>query len=167
MLTYIVFHVQGVEYEETESVWSYTGGGFSSKYPAPDFQKDAIATYFDYVTKGLPANIPKPGYNATGRGFPDISFPSVGYRVQAGGVWQSLHNYVGGTSASCPVAGGFFSNVNAARLAAGKGSLGWVTPALYTYAPLFVNDITTGNNAQCSDKLGFYATTGWDPASGS
>jgi hypothetical protein len=81
-------------------------------------------------------------------------------------VWQSLHNYVGGTSASCPVAAGFFSNVNAARLAAGKGSLGWVTPALYTYAPLFVNDVTVGNNAQCSGAVGFYATTGWDPVTG-
>ena len=155
-----------MEYEELESVWQHTGGGFSSKYPAPGFQKAAIATYFGYVANSLPANKPPAGYNATGRGFPDISFPSVGFRVQAGGVWQSLQNYVGGTSASCPVAGGFFSNVNAARLAEGKGSLGWVTPALYTYAPLFVNDITTGNNAQCAGAVGFYATTGWDPASG-
>ena len=81
-------------------------------------------------------------------------------------MWQSLHNYVGGTSASCPVAAGFFSNVNAARLAAGKGSLGWVTPALYAYALLFVNDVTSGNNAQCSGAVGFYATTGWDPVTG-
>ena len=60
-----------------------------------------------------------------------------------------------------------FSNVNAARLAAGKGSVGWINPVLYKLSTLFVNDITKGNNLDgplCPQ--GFYATPGWDPATG-
>lgn len=75
-----------------------------------------------------------------------------------------------GTSASAPVAAAAFSNINAARMAIGKGSLGWVNPALYVHAASFVNDIVTGNNT-CSATApccphGFHATEGWDPATG-
>ena len=75
-----------------------------------------------------------------------------------------------GTSASCPVMAGMLSNINAARMAIGKGSVGWVTPALYAHAASFVNDIVTGNN-KCSATApccphGYTAVSGWDPASG-
>ena len=75
-----------------------------------------------------------------------------------------------GTSASAPVAAAAFSNINAARMAMGKGSLGWVNPALYAHAASFVNDIVKGNNT-CSATTpccphGFHATKGWDPATG-
>ena len=89
------------------------------------------------------------------------------YRVQLPSEFDSLNSLVAGTSASCPVAAGFFSNVNAARLAAGKGSIGWANPALYKYASSFIRDVTSGNNivgANCS--VGFYATPGWDPTTG-
>ena len=75
-----------------------------------------------------------------------------------------------GTSASAPVAAAVISNINAARMAIGKGSLGWVHPALYANAASFTNDIVTGNNT-CSATTpccphGFHATKGWDPTSG-
>jgi hypothetical protein len=69
-----------------------------------------------------------------------------------------------GTSASCPVVASFISNVNAGRFAIGKGPVGWVNPFLYTYASKFVNDVTAGDNIYCT--VGYYATPGWDPASG-
>ena len=75
-----------------------------------------------------------------------------------------------GTSASCPVVAGFISNINAARMAIGKGAVGWINPALYAHSASFVNDIVTGDN-KCSATApccphGFTAVTGWDPASG-
>ena len=80
---------------------------------------------------------------------------------------------VSGTSAACPALAGLFSNINAARIAKGKGSVGFINLALYTYASSFVNDIIEGDN-KCaitnsgtkSCKQGFSATPGWDPASG-
>ena len=80
-----------------------------------------------------------------------------------------------GTSASAPAVAGFFCNLNAARLASGKGPVGWINPALYANPNAFVNDITSGDikcgaqnyygyNTCCMQ--GFYAASGWDPATG-
>lgn len=77
---------------------------------------------------------------------------------------------VSGTSASTPVIAAFFSNVNAARMDIGKGSIGWINPVLYSNQSFFVNDITSGHN-KCGAtgfccSQGFTATAGWDPVSG-
>jgi hypothetical protein len=89
------------------------------------------------------------------------------YRVQHRTELSSKWSGTSGTSASTPVAAGMFSNINAARLAAGKGSIGWINPVLYAYSSLFVNDVTKGNNKDGPTcPQGFYATPGWDPASG-
>ena len=75
-----------------------------------------------------------------------------------------------GTSASAPVIAGMFSNINAARMAVGKGSVGWANPFLYDGSSRFFNDIRTGHNkcvaggGCCSE--GFYAAPGWDPVTG-
>ena len=63
------------------------------------------------------------------------------------------------------------SLVNSARRAAGNSTLGWLNPALYAYAPLFVNDITSGDNKCLTANVpccpqGFTASTGWDPVTG-
>ena len=76
---------------------------------------------------------------------------------------------VSGTSASAPVVAGRLSNINAARIAAGKGPIGWANPAMYANSAQFMNDITSGNNkcvALNSENVvtyctqGYYATTG-------
>ena len=90
----------------------------------------------------------------------------LNYLVMYGGGWVGM----AGTSAACPVMAGFISNINAARMAIGKGSVGWVNPALYAHAASFVNDIVTGDN-KCSATApccphGYEAVSGWDPASG-
>ena len=78
---------------------------------------------------------------------------------------------VSGTSASSPVVAGMVSLVNSFRRAAGNSTLGFLNPVLYSLYPAFVNDITSGDNrcmsagASCCQQ-GFYATAGWDPASG-
>lgn len=131
--------------------------------------------------------------NSPKRGYPDVSLLGVHYAVVIGDQTYALD----GTSASTPVfAGGiivsafsllsfFFCNknmknivlkgmvslVNAARVAAGKGGLGWLNPTLYKYSNQFAYDVTCGNNkcgllgSPCC-ATGFTATTGWDPVSG-
>lgn len=63
------------------------------------------------------------------------------------------------------------SNVNVDMIAAGKGPVGFVNPTLYAYSSYF-NDIVRSNNLcsqtppQVETESGFYASSGWDPVSG-
>jgi hypothetical protein len=141
-----------------------SGGGFSTYYPQHTWQSAAVSGYFS-TAAGL-GKSPVAGYAANGRAYPDISLAGMNYVVVIGGTRYS----VSGTSASCPAVAGFISNINAARLAIGKGSVGWINPTLYTKGSSFVNDITSGNIKCVADgtccTTGFYATAGWDPATG-
>ena len=92
---------------------------------------------------------PVQGYGARGRGYPDVAFAGAKFIVRIGGKFYGIS----GTSASTPGVAGMFSNINAARMAIGKGSIGWVNPALYTNSDSFVNDITSGDNKCASDGL--------------
>jgi hypothetical protein len=65
-----------------------------------------ILTYGSYKA-------PLVGYNAAGRGYPDISAAGLSYILYIGGSTYS----VSGTSASSPFMAGLFSNINAKRLA--------------------------------------------------
>jgi tripeptidyl-peptidase I len=141
-----------------------SGGGFSTKYPQPSFQTKVVESYF--VSARESNRNPVRGYNPEGRGYPDISLAGANYLIVVGGILY----YVSGTSASAPAIAGFFSNINAARKAMGKGSIGWVNPVLYANYTSFTNDITEGDNRcaathHCCPQ-GFYATKGWDPTTG-
>lgn len=141
-----------------------SGGGFSTYYPQPDFQKAAVAGYF--AAAAAAGTRPVSGYVATGRGYPDISLAALNYVVYIGGAFFG----VSGTSASAPVIAAFFSNVNAARMDIGKGSIGWINPVLYSNQSFFVNDIVSGHNKCGASGLccaqGFTAGAGWDPVTG-
>ena len=109
---------------------------------------------------------PNIGYNAKGRAYPDIALAGLNYAVVLGGSFYKIS----GTSASTPAVAGMFSNINAARMAIGKGSVGFIHPALYMNADSFVNDITSGDNhcaatGRCCQQ-GFWAGPGWDPITG-
>ena len=141
-----------------------SGGGFSTYYSTPSYQTSAVAAYFSAAASA--GQSPVAGYKRTGRGFPDLSLAGYGYLTLVGGQIY----YMAGTSASSPAIAGFFSNINAARIAAGKGALGFLNPALYANYKRFTNDITSGNNlcvasGTCCPQ-GFYAAPGWDPATG-
>lgn len=143
-----------------------SGGGFSTYYLQQPWQASAIQAYFKTVAGT--AKAPVAGYKANGRGYPDISFLGHNYAVAIGGDWYS----VSGTSASCPVFAGMVSLINGARISSGKSSVGWLNPTLYYYKSLYVKDIISGRNncdagnlAKCCSQ-GFYATQGWDPATG-
>jgi tripeptidyl-peptidase-1 len=55
---------------------------------------------------------------------------------------------------------------NEARLLAGKSSLGFLNPLLYSTLGPALNDVTEGTNMGCGNVNGFTAAKGWDPVTG-
>jgi tripeptidyl-peptidase-1 len=142
-----------------ETAWTAGGGGFSNEFGIPDYQKDAVAAY----QNDCPNCPPQKLWNATGRGYPDIS--ALGGQVNPYCVHaQGAFNGVAGTSAACPVAAAVFAKLNDVRIRGGKAPLGFLNPFIYQNAAAF-NDVTTGCN-KANGKYGFTASNGWDPATG-
>jgi len=140
-----------------------TGGGFSALYDQPSYQTDAVAAYFAGLSR---SEQPASGYNANGRGYPDVSMAGYNYEVVDGGKTLALS----GTSASSPVFAGLVTLVNSQRIANGKSALGFLNTALYQNTDIFnlvgggENNCTAGR--VCCDE-GFYANgNGWDPLTG-
>lgn len=148
----------------TEVGIGFSSGGFSNQFTQPNYQQAAVAKFL--AGKRLP---PSSMYNASGRGFPDVS--AIGDEFQC--TFNNKTSYVGGTSASSPTFAAVLSRINNARLAAGKKTLGWANPRLYLAAatakggsgkPAF-RDIVQGSNPH-GTCVGFNATAGWDPMTG-
>jgi subtilase family serine protease len=140
-----------------------TGGGFSTYSPLPSWQAKQVNAYLNSSVP-LP---PRKYFNATNRAYPDISALGHNYVIQ----WGGMAIQVDGTSCSSPVIAGMIALLNSARLNAGKSSLGFINPMLYTAANTkgIFNDITTGNNKcteNCCSTIGFESATGWDPVTG-
>jgi tripeptidyl-peptidase I len=94
-----------------ESAWSGSSGGFSNVFAQPDWQQDAISTFF--VTAAANGSLPNESYyNMNGRGFPDIAAQATNYPVYVDG---QLDPSVGGTSCASPCSGGIFGLLNDAR----------------------------------------------------
>jgi tripeptidyl-peptidase-1 len=137
-----------------------SGGGFSTNFAQPAYQKAQVAAYFTNVQTA-----PVAGYNANGRGYPDVSALGFNYTVAVGG---QLGLDDGANNA---VFAGMITLINDARLAAGKGPLGFLNPALYSLNANVWTDIVSGDNKCSADPAncctqGFAAAQGWDPASG-
>jgi tripeptidyl-peptidase-1 len=136
---------------------SFSSGGFSNHFSRPSYQQDAVDAFLQR------SKVDTALFNRSGRGFPDVSAVGVSYEI----ICNTKVQKVGGTSASTPALAGIISLLNAARLAKGKPTLGWVNPALYhaheSGGAFF--DVTEGNNKHRS-CCGFNATTGWDPMTG-
>ncbi|KAM9993654.1 hypothetical protein ACTFIZ_011623 [Dictyostelium cf. discoideum] len=141
-----------------------TGGGFSNYSPQPAWQSKAVNAYLNSGVV-LPN---KKFFNASNRGFPDVSGLGHNYYIVA----ADQMNLVDGTSCSSPVIGGIVALLNSYRLDNGKSTLGFINPVLYAaYAsnPAIFNDITVGNNyctESCCATTGFLATKGWDAVTG-
>lgn len=154
------------------------GGGFSNYFPTPQWQLSAVQGYFKALSDSdsLPyvnasntalSTFPFPQYNASGRGYPDLSVQATDLFEENGGVLY----YVAGTSGAAPNVAALFSLINAARLADGLPSVGFINPAIYTGFASFTNDVTSGNISCaslpfdcCPQSLA--AAVGWDAASG-
>ncbi|KAJ7800197.1 subtilisin-like protein [Mycena olivaceomarginata] len=134
--------------ESTTDFWS--GGGFSNNFARPAWQDAAVQNYLDNFAPNYDASV----FNRSGRAYPDVA--ANGYPIVVSEKGRFVH--VGGTSASAPIFASLIAAVNDARLAAGKGPVGFINPALYStsFAGAFA-DVTTD---------GFPAAPGWDPVSG-
>jgi subtilase family serine protease len=102
-----------------------TGGGISSVWKIPDYQKNEIGFANGYFT----AN----GGSDTVRNVPDVAavgdpLTGVALYVKAAGGWIST----GGTSVAAPIWAGYLSVVNAAYNWSGLGYIGFFNPLLYT-----------------------------------
>ncbi|KAJ3493921.1 hypothetical protein NLG97_g4417 [Lecanicillium saksenae] len=146
-----------VDFGQYNKAVTSAGGGYSQHFTAPDYNANVTAAYAQSVD---PAT--QQMFNAGNRGFPDISLVSALYpTVINGKVGQLL-----GTSASSPAIAGMFSLINDYRKSKGQPTLGFLNPLLYSgKVDAAIRDVTEGNNYGC-DSDGFYASTGWDAASG-
>ncbi|CCM03029.1 uncharacterized protein FIBRA_05146 [Fibroporia radiculosa] len=139
-----------------ETAAYFSSGGFSNYWGVPSFQSSAVSGYLSDLgdtNAGL--------YNASGRGFPDVSAQGINFVFIA----DTESWNVNGTSCSSPTFAAVVALLNDRLLAAGKSTLGWLNPLLYSTAASALNDITTGDNPGCGTN-GFPATTGWDPVTG-
>jgi len=141
----------------TETAVGLSSGGFSGRYARPTWQEAAVNEYLSTAT------LPDPKYiNSTaGRGFPDISAQAVNYIV----VSLRIPLPVAGTSCASPTAAGVFGLINDALVQAGKPTLGFLNPFLYSSAAA-LNDVVSGSNQGCGFDPGYPAVKGWDAVTG-
>ncbi|KAI0044219.1 hypothetical protein FA95DRAFT_1562476 [Auriscalpium vulgare] len=123
----------------------FSGGGFSNIFPIPSYQKDVVTSFL----KTHPPPYTAEQFNNSGkvRAFPDLSANGANYVIGIDGEFELVF----GTSASSPVVGSMITLINDARLAIGKGPVGFLNPAIYSdIFRLGFHDITTGGNQGCS-----------------
>jgi kumamolisin len=126
-----------------ETAWADGGGGVSTYFPLPSWQKGLQLTGISGTSTAL-----------SNRGVPDISGdadPNTGYSVRVDG----FDGVVGGTSAVAPLIAGLIARINSL-----KGQpVGYINPRLYA-ASTALQDILRGNNGE------FATATGWDACTG-
>lgn len=147
---------------ETAAEWRTglaSGGGFSSIFTAPEYQRKDVAAY---VTNQVPTSYDGK-YNKNGRGYPDVAIAGsyLPYVV------QGITHYGNATSLTAPLWNGLLSQINDNRISQGKPTLGFLNPRLYGDANVraALKDLTIGSNPGCGTS-GFSASQGWDPATG-
>jgi subtilase family serine protease len=147
----------------SEKVWNWgkhnesyvgSGGGISSHYSIPSWQSSV----------DMSAN----GGSASQRNIPDVA-------LIADNVYAAFDNgsggALGGTSCAAPLWAGLAALINQQAAAAGKPSVGFLNPAIYTigtsssYSANF-HDTTTGDNTSADSPNAFYAATGYDLCTG-
>merc|ERR1712139_470143 len=145
----------------SETAIRLSSGGFSDYFAMPDYQVQSgvVSTYLQQ--SGVP-DVTQYKVNISGRAYPDIAAQAENFCVTPFGCG------VAGTSCATPTASGIIGALNDVRLAAGKSSLGFLNPLLYSLAGTdSFQDITTGSNSGCGwSSSGWPAKEGWDAVTG-
>jgi kumamolisin len=131
-----------IVWNDGDNDWS-TGGGISTKYAVPEWQKKVD------VPHSLSAKKP-------GRGVPDVAGCATNYSVLVDGFSSTS----GGTSAVAPLWAALVARLNQAK----NKRAGFLNPTLYAN-PAALVDIKTGDNA-AHGAPGYAARAGWDPCTG-
>src|SRR5262249_48646428 len=118
----------------SETTWYGSGGGISSLFPLPTYQKGIDMS----LNMG----------STTMRNVPDVALTSDNVEVIAN---NGSAYAVGGTSCAAPLWAGFMALVNQQAIANGRAPIGFLNPAIYALgqqagSTLAMHDITTGNN---------------------
>merc|ERR1719215_2604248 len=129
----------------SESAIGLSSGGFSNYWATPDWQKEAVASYFEQ--SDIPSSSER-GYNTSGRGFPDIAAQATNFCVTPFGCG------VAGTSCATPAAGGIFALLNDLRIQNNMSPLGFLNPLIYANPDVFF-DVTTGSDRGCVVEHGW------------
>ncbi|MBV8631712.1 MAG: S8/S53 family peptidase [Silvibacterium sp.] len=146
---------------KSETAWSYSGGGISpDRIVIPSWQK--LSGVINSSNRG----------SKTYRNGPDVSAnANFTFYVCADQTTCTANEY-GGTSFAAPMWAGYIALVNQQRAANGKGTLGFINPAIYpigvssSYGSDF-HDITSGTSGSYSAVKGYDLVTGWgSPNSG-
>ncbi len=147
----------------SETVWNlgscngqYVGssGGISSHYSLPSWQAGI----------SMAAN----GGSASQRNIPDVALVADNIYVTGG---NGSSGTLCGTSCAAPLWAGLAALVNQQAVAAGRGAVGFLNPAIYAignssaYNSNF-HDVITGNNFSPDSPSLFNATTGYDLCAG-
>ncbi len=140
----------------------WSGGGFSTVFARPAWQNAAVEKYLS-STPNLPN---RTFYNATGRGYPDVSALGTNFMIYV----QGALSPVSGTSAAAPTFAAIIGLIVAERQSKGKPALGFLNPAIYSIGGVGF-DITQGasQDTNCFPLFplpGFPAAKGWDAVSG-
>lgn len=137
-----------------ESGWSGSGGGVSSHWEQPSWQKGIGTPFWK-------------------RSFPDVAFnadPRSGQAMYTGRQGKTQWMVVGGTSMAAPQWAGFLALVLQARRLANKTDLGYLNPILYSMSPTdrarTFNDVRVGRNGAYMCANGWDAVTGWGSMQG-
>jgi len=134
----------------SETAWSGSGGGVSTVFALPSWQKKVK----NVITSG--------------RNLPDVAFdanPDTGAAFYYGGSWDSDYDPVGGTSLSSPIFGAAQTEIDQVHggrfgLAAQKIFVFFKKDGYGSGSDLFFHDITSGSNGEYSAKTGYDQVTG-------
>ncbi|KAI0878421.1 peptidase S8/S53 domain-containing protein [Hypoxylon argillaceum] len=172
--------VGGTESWAPEIAWIGSSGGFSNYFARPWYQQDAVDAYIEQRIPPKTKAYYDSYANFPGRAFPDISAHSLSPNYlfyNSDDIGQT-----GGTSAAAPVVAGIIALLNDARLRAGKPTMGFINPFLYSLKSGPLVDVTAGKAVGCNGYnmqtgglvrgggkipwASWNGTVGWDPATG-
>ncbi|TID01666.1 Tripeptidyl-peptidase sed2 [Colletotrichum higginsianum] len=139
--------VGGVRGVTPERASDFSSGGFSDKFARPAYQEQAVPAYLKNAIGGRFEGL----FNASGRGFPDVSAQSFNLTFVNEGQLSGFQ----GTSAAAPIWAGMVGSVNAALIQAGKPPMGFINPWLYGAGLQALNDVAAGQSVGCTGTTGF------------
>lgn len=156
-----------------------SGGGFAGPhfpedlYSMPAWQERAVKRYLtqNNASTGFPTADVTPGFNPSGRAYPDIAMYAARFPILK---YDGGLQLVAGTSLAAPIAAAIFTLANQELLESGYEAIGYANPMLYWMAescPEAFNDVKMGNNQAAKGEpveclYGFPAAQGWDAATG-